>query len=65
MEPPKSATDTLNVVKCIWFTHIIADQIVTMLVFDQLSVELDQFLKFEDGNLLISILNITSQGLTS
>ena len=43
----------------------IADQNVLMLVFDQLSVELFQFLKSEGGNLLISTLNITSQSLKS
>ena len=43
----------------------IADQKVTMLVFDQLSVELDQFLIFEGGNLLITTWDVTSQSLKS
>ena len=43
----------------------IADQKVTVLVFDQLSVELDQFLKFEGGNLLVTTWNSTSQNLKS
>ena len=47
------------------FALHIADQKVTMLVFDQLSVELDQFLKFEGGNLLITTQKITSQSLKS
>ena len=34
-----------------------------MLVFDQLSVELDQFLEFEGGNLLMTTWNVTSQSL--
>ena len=36
----------------------ISDQKFTMLDFDQLSVELDQFLKFEGDNLLITTRNI-------
>ena len=36
-----------------------------MLGFDQLSVELDRYLKFEGGNLLITTWNITSQSLKS
>ena len=43
----------------------IADQKVTILVFDQLSVELDRFLKFEGGNPLIIKWNIISQSLKS
>ena len=43
----------------------IADPKVTMLVFDQLSVEMNQFLKFEVGNLLTSTWNIAFQSLKS
>ena len=54
---------TLNMVK---YTCLhIAYQKVTILVFGQLSVQLDQFLKFEGGHLLITTWNINSQSLKS
>ena len=58
MEQSRSTTDTLSVVKL--FGLHIADQKVTMLVFDQLFVELDRYLKFEGGNILITIQGSTN-----